>query len=304
MFLSAILKAELMNMDIRILRYFLAVAREENITRAAESLHISQPSLSKQLMELEREIGKPLLLRGKRKLTLTEDGVLLRKRAEEIVALMDKTEHELSTGASALSGEIAIGGGPTAQVLEAAAALHAAHPEVRFDFYSSDATDVLERLDHGSLDFAVVLQPVDTLKYDFLPLRDTSCWGVLMPSGCPLTMQSAVTPEQLRRLPLIMHRRPGLQREIARWAHCTPEKLHTAATYNVVNGDPAAFVQSGLGYFLTSDAYIPSPLNDSVCFRPLEPSLTLRYALIWKRYAVFSKVAEAFLRKLKALTAQ
>ena len=143
-------------MEIRLLNYFLAVAREENITRAAETLHIAQPSLSKQLMELERELGKQLLVRGKRKVTLTEDGILLRRRAEEIVALLAKTERELRTDAS-VQGEVSIGGMPTRDILGAAAKLRQAHPGVRFHFYASDANDVAERLDHGSLDFAVLL---------------------------------------------------------------------------------------------------------------------------------------------------
>ena len=137
-------------MDIRTLRYFLAVAREENITRAAESLHISQPSLSKQLMELERELGRPLLIRGSRKITLTEDGVRLRRRADEIVSLMEKTERELTADAAHIGGEVAIGGGTqTESVLRAAASLRSTCPDVRFQFYSSDATDILEHLEHG-----------------------------------------------------------------------------------------------------------------------------------------------------------
>ena len=161
-------------MDIRVLRYFLAVAREGNITRAAESLHITQPSLSKQLMDLEQELGKTLLLRGKRKITLTEDGILLRKRADEIVTLLEKTECEISSDTSILSGEIAVGGSPTEQILRAAASIRAKHPDVQFHFYSSDATDVTELLDHGSLDFAVLLEPVDTLKYEHITLSDAS----------------------------------------------------------------------------------------------------------------------------------
>lgn len=161
-------------MDVRILRHFLAVAREGNITRAAESLHIAQPSLSKQLMDLEDELGKQLLIRGKRKITLTEDGVLLRKRAEEIVSLLEKTKQEISASPMELGGEISIGGMPVSKVLEAAAAIRADHPDVRFHFYSSDATDVTELLDHGSLDFAVLLEPVDTSKYEYVSLADVS----------------------------------------------------------------------------------------------------------------------------------
>ena len=142
-------------MELRTLQYFLAVTKEENITRAAESLHISQPYLSKRLMELENEFGKQLLIRGKRKITLTEDGIILRKRAEEILSLVEKTEYDLSSNNTQVSGEITIGGNPTMTVLNTAAHLRSQYPDVHFQFYSSDAIDVLERLEHGSIDFSI-----------------------------------------------------------------------------------------------------------------------------------------------------
>lgn len=287
-------------MDIRILRHFLAVAREGNITRAAESLHIAQPSLSKQIMDLEDELGKQLLIRGKRKITLTEDGVLLRKRAEEIVALLEKTEQEISASPVELGGEISIGGMPIQKVLETAAALRADYPDIRFHFYSSDATDVTELLDHGSLDFAVLLEPVDTGKYEYLSLADVSRWGLLMPAGCALAQQSSVTRDDLLPLPLITHRRLGLQQEIAHWAQISSmDSMNIAATYNIVNGDPAVFVQSGLGYLLTTEDHLPHPLDPTLAFRPLSPALEVHHALVWKRYAMHSRAAEAFLKVLK-----
>ena len=282
-------------MELRLLRYFLAVAREENITRAAESLHISQPSLSKQLMELEQEVGKPLLVRGKRKITLTEDGVLLRKRADEIVTLVEKTQRELSADAAQVSGEVSVGGNFTASILTTTAVLHRENPNLRFQFYSSDATDVLERLEHGSLDFAVFLQPIDTMKYEYCALPESSRWGLLMPADCPLAQKDCVRKDDLPTVPLIFHRRAGLQRLISRWAETEVENLNIAATYNVINGSPERFVQSGLGCFLTTADLLPSRLDESLCFRPLEPPLETRYALIWKRYAVFSKAAALFL---------
>lgn len=286
-------------MDIRVLRNFLAVAREENITRAAESLHIAQPSLSKQLMDLEKELGKQLLIRGKRKITLTEDGVLLRKRADEIVTLLEKTEREISTDTTDISGEIFIGGSPTKSMLQAAAALRAEHPGIQFHFYSSDAIDVTERLDHGSLDFAVLLEPVDTVKYEYLSLMDSYRWGLLMPIGCPLAQKATVQKENLCAAPLIMHRRAGLQRKIALWAGTEPEHMNIAATYNVVNGSPVHFVRSGLGYFLTSENYLAAKPDPGVCFRPLDPPLELHHALVWKHHPVFSKASEAFLEKVR-----
>ena len=159
-------------MELRTLQYFLAVTREENITRAAESLHISQPYLSKQLMDLENELGTKLLIRGKRKIALTEDGIILRKRAEEILSLVEKTEYDLNSNNPQISGEITIGGNPTMTVLNTAARLRSKYPDVRFQFYSSDAIDVLERLEHGSLDFAVFLEPIDISEYDYIPLPE------------------------------------------------------------------------------------------------------------------------------------
>lgn len=285
-------------MEIRQLRYFLAVAREANITRTAESLHISQPSLSKQLMELERKAGRPLLIRGKRKIALTEAGVLLRRRAEEIVALIDKTQGELASD-EAIAGEVAVGGNPTATVLKAAAAVRAAHPRVRFEFYGSDAIDVLGRLDRGTLDFAVVLEPVDGLRHDWVPLPDSSRWGVLVPSDHPMAAQGVVLRRDLASLDLVLHRRDGLQRRISRWALTEFDKLSIASTYNVINGSPEKFVNCGFGCYLTTEDLLPAQLDKGVCFCPLEPPLEIHYALIWNRYASLSKAAQAFLEAVR-----
>ena len=282
-------------MDIRVLRYFLAVAREENITRAAESLHIAQPSLSKQLMELEQELGKKLLLRGKRKITLTEDGILLRKRADEIIHLVEKTEREISSDSREISGEISIGGSTPATILKSACFLREKYPDIRFYFYRSDATEIAEQLEHSTLDFAVFLAPVDHAKYESILLPDTSQWGLLLPADSDLSQHAAITGDILRTVPLILHRRIGLQREIARWARTDVEQLTIAATYNAAHGSAVDFVKSGLGAFVITRDQLSGDLDSSVCFRPLEPPLEIRYALTWKRYAVFSKAAEVFL---------
>lgn len=290
-------------MDIRLLRYFLAVAREENITKAAESLHISQPSLSKQIMELEQEIGKKLLIRGKRQVTLTDEGILLRKRADEIVKLLEKTERDLSANAPDLSGEVTIGGTPTKTVLNAAAKLREDNPDVRFQFYSSDAIDVLEKLEHGSLDFSIHLEPIDTVKYKYISLHDSSRWGLLMMKNCELAKKERIEKSDILSVPLIFHRRAGLQRLILRWAETEIENFNIAATYNIVNGSPSRFVRSGLGCFLSTEDQLPEQLDESVCFRPLEPPLEIHYALIWKRYAALSKAAEAFIEKVRRIIA-
>ena len=286
-------------MELRTLQYFLAVTKEENITRAAESLHISQPYLSKQLMELENEFGKKLLIRGKRKITLTEDGIILRKRAEEILSLVEKTEADLSASNPQVSGEITIGGNPTITVLNTAARIRSQYPDVHFQFYSSDAIDVLERLEHGSIDFAIFLEPIDISEYNYISLPESSRWGLLMPSDCELARKNYVEKNDLLEIPLIFHRRAGLQQLISHWADTDAKDFHIAATYNVINGSPTKFIRSGLGFYLTTEDLLPSVLEQDVCFRPLNPPLEIHYALIWKRTAFQSKAAEIFLRELK-----
>ena len=285
-------------MEIRVLHYFLAVAQEENITRAAEKLHIAQPSLSKQLMELEDELGKQLLIRGKRRITLTEEGVLLRKRAEEILELVSKTEQEITADEKELFGEISIGGNIQPSVLKAAAALREQHPGVSFQFYSSDATDVTERLEHGTLDFTTLLAPVDVSRYDSVLLPEHSYWGLLVRADSPLAERNYVHRDEILRLPLIMHRRAGLQKSIAEWAHTRPDRLNIAASYNVIYGSPIALVQSGLGSLLVTRDLLDPELNSGVHFLPLDPPLETHYALVWKKNTVLTKVAEKFLSVL------
>lgn len=286
-------------MDIRILRYFLAVAREENITRAAQSLHIAQPSLSRQLMELEQEVGKPLLVRGKRKITLTEDGVLLRKRAEEIVALVDKTAQELAAGEQNLSGEVLLGGAMQPCILRAAAALRGRHPAVRFGFYSGDATDLTERLEHGTLDFVTLPAPVDTVKYEALPLPEVTYWGLLVRADSPSAAHTRAVRADVLREPLIMHRRAGLQQLISAWAQTESENLNIAATYNIINGSAVRMVRSGLGSLLTTRDQLAEEPSDGVRFLPLDPPLQTHYVLARKRGALLSKPAQAFLRQME-----
>lgn len=289
-------------MDIRVLRYFLAVAREENITRAAESLHMAQPSLSKQLMDLEQELGKRLFIRGKRRITLTEDGVLLRKRADEIVALLEKTEHELSADSEIISGEVSIGGGTPEIILQAIGQIRKEQPEVTFDLFSGDAIDVLERLNHGSLDFAILIGEIDSMKYESLLLPGNFRWGVLMKKGNPLSEKPYISREDLLEIPLIQHKRVGVQREISLWARTAPEHLHVVATYNVLYGNILSYVRNGIGNLLLLEDHLVNDSEQDVCFRPLYPPLETQYTLVWKRYQMFGKGAEYFLNKVRSIT--
>lgn len=289
-------------MDIRVLKYFLAVAQEENITRAAESLHIAQPSLSKQMMELEQSLGKKLLVRGKRKITLTEEGIFLRKRAEDIVSLVEKTRQEISSDFTDITGEIVIGGNATPTLLRAVSSMQKQYPNVVFQFYSGDASDVTERLEHGNLDFASLLQPIDTVKYEYLPLPDTSIWGVLMKKDSPFSSMNAIKKEHLLQMPLILHRRIGLQQMIADWTQTDLRSLHITATYNVLHGSPVPFVENNIGYFLTTRDLLAPKLDDSVVFKPLEPALKKQSNLVWKRKNILSNPAKVFLEIVRKMT--
>ncbi len=288
-------------MDIRVLRYFLAVAREGNVTRAAKSLHLAQPSLSRQLMNLEEELGKQLFVRTKRGITLTEEGILLRKRAEEIAALLKKTEEELTQEPETLHGEISIGGGQSGLVLKAVENLRKRHPGIRLRQVYGDATEVRELLDHGSLTFCILLEPVDSEKYEFLSLPETDEWGLLMLRDDPLAQKNVLTTEDIRGIPLILPQRPELQKKIAGWVNAAPEELNIAATFNFIYCGLAQYVQSGLGKILMFRSQADFIRTRNLCFRPLGSAETVRHCIAWKRFPVFSALSRRFLEELKSL---
>lgn len=283
-------------MDIQDLRYFLAVSREENITRAAEAAHISQPALSRRLMDLEQELGQQLLVRGKRKITLTERGVLLRKRAEEILALIEKTGREVSSSAGQLTGELAVGGGPAEALSAAAARLVRQYPGVTLYFFSGSAEDVLERVDHGVLDFGVLIEPPDPLRYESLVLPGQNCWGVLMQRDNPLAQKKGIRPDDLAGVRLIMHQRASLRERLAGWLGKPVEALQIVASYNLIYSNAILLVQNGLGCALTVNAQVA---QDGLCFVPLEPALPVVHYLVWKRGRVMSRLSGTFLTLLK-----
>lgn len=290
-------------MEIRVLQYFLAVAREQSISAAAEALHLSQPTLSRQLKDLEDELGKPLMIRGNRRITLTEEGMLLRKRAQEIVDLVLKTENELTVPEEIISGDIYIGAGETDSMrllVQAAKNLQQDFPQIHYHLSSGDACDILEDLDKGLLDFALVLGDVNLAKYNTLPLPMRDTWGILMRCDSPLAEKKTLTVEDLMGLPLIVSRQLSCSGELIKLLGDQAEHLNILATYNLIyNG--SLMVDEGLGYALTLDKLISMTGNSSLCFRPLMPKKEIGMRLVWKRYQVFSKAAEQF---LKAITQQ
>ena len=285
-----------MIMELRVLKYFLAVAREENITKAAEILHITQPTLSKQLMDLENEIGKKLFFRGNRKIALTQEGLLLQKRAEEIIDLVCKTEKELEQSEDTISGDIYIGAGETdliRYVAKAAKSIQVEYPLVHFHIESGDAQSVYEHLDKGLIDFGVLFGNIDMTKYNSIEIPTKDTWGVLMPKDCELTKKKFVAAEDLIDKPLIVSRQGITRGELQNWFKRNTEKLNITATYNLVF-NASLFVEEGLGYALCLDKIINTE-ESNLCFRPLTPALEISASIVWKKHQVFSKASNKFL---------
>lgn len=289
-------------MEFRVLRYFLAVAREESMTGAAKVLNVTQPTLSKQLMDLEDALGKQLLIRGNRRITLTEEGMLLRKRAQEIMELVDKTESELRNGDASVHGEIYIGGGETAAmrlITSTVKKLQEEYPHVRYHMYSGNAEDVMERLDKGLLDFGVIIGTANIQNYDYLRLPATDTWGLLIRKDSGLAALDTIRPEHLRGLPLICSRQALVGNELSGWLREDAEKLNVVATYNLIF-NATLMVEEGIGAALCLDKLVNTTSASKLCFKPLEPKMEAQLNIVWKKYQLFSKAAQKFLEKLQA----
>ena len=286
-------------MELRVLRYFIEVAREQNITAAAEKLYVTQSTLSKQLMDLEKELGKKLLVRGKRKTTLTEDGMFLFRRAQEIVDLADKTEFSLKGTNEAITGDISIGCGETEGIqiiIDAMKQLNEQHPDIRFHLYSGNDEDVSERLDNGLVDFGLFVGNTNLDKYDYLKLPINDVWGLLMRKDCPLAAASTVNPTDLTGIPLLCSRQALHSNELSGWLGYDCSRLHIISTHNLIN-NAAFMVKAGMGCALTIDKLV-SPFDPVLTFRPLEPTMKADLIFAWKKYQIFSKAASKLLEIL------
>ena len=292
-------------MDLRVLHYFLAVAREQSISAAAKALHLSQPTLSIQLKALEQELGKQLLIRrtkGSRKVTLTEEGMILRKRAEEILELVRITEKEISVSEEAVAGDVTIGAGESDMIrifAKAARNLGKKYPDIHYHILSGNSSFVKEYLDRGLIDFGVVYGPVDTSVYASIriPFHDT--WGVLMRRDCPLADKSNIQPQDLWDKPLIVSHQKGDDVYLNRWLGREEKELNIVATYNLVF-NASLLVDEGLGYALCYDKLINTQ-GSNLCFRPFSPHLNAHGFIVWKKYQVFSKAANIFLQTLRTM---
>lgn len=289
-------------MEIRVLRYFLAVAQEGSVTRAARALHLTQPTLSRQIRELEEELGQTLFSRGGRELSLTREGLLLRQRAEEIVGLAEITEKEFrSLGEKTVSGDLSLGCGESKAlsfVTDALKVLQDEHPLIIPHFFSGNGEIVMDRLDKGLLDFAVLMGAENTERYSSLPLPNHNTWGLLMDKDDPMAQKKAITAEDLLDIPLILSSQSLSRDELSGWLGFPMSRLHIAATYTLLfNG--SLMVRSGLGYALCFDHIAPSGKDSPFAFRPLSPLLTSPLSLVWKKHQILSAPAEAFLAKIR-----
>ena len=285
-------------MELRVLKYFLAVAREENITKAAALLHLTQPTLSRQLMQLEEELGVQLFRRSRYHIELTEDGMLLRRRAQELVDLAEKTTREFTMRETELMGEIAIGAGETRSMSflsRAMVSFRERYPKVTFRIFSATADDVKERLDTGLLDMGLLTEPVDVGRYAFCRMKERDRWGVLVRLDSPLAGLDSVTPDDLEQVPLIISGRERVQRELANWFGDRWERLQIAASFNLIL-NAANMIRYGVGTALSFDLNFSF---DDLRFIPLSPTMDTGTVLVWKKDLVLTPVVEAFHQHIK-----
>ena len=288
-------------MEIRTLRYFLAVAREENMTRAAEQLHLTQPTLSKALKALEEELGKKLFTRHSFSIRLTDEGVLLRNRAEDLVSMADKITREFVTLDDITGGDIYLGLAESYQIRTLARAIkefRGQYPDLRYHITSGDTEQVTEKLDQGLLDFSVLAEMPDAAKYDSLVFPRADIWGLVFPADDPLAAKKAVTADDLMGLPLFCSEQ-SWQKDIPRWCGNRMRDLRLEGSFRLsYNG--SMFAREGLGYLLSFDRLIDTSPASGLVFRPLSPRLENRLYLIWKKYQSLSPIAERFLEHVKA----
>lgn len=287
-------------MEIRVLKYFLETAREGSVTRAAAALHISQPSLSKQLKDLELELGKKLFVRSNYSIKLTDEGMLLRKRAEEILEMVEKTTDEFKALGNITGGDVRIGCAEShlvsylAQVIRA---FRGDYPGLRYHLYSGGTAQVTERLDRGLLDFAFIVEPPSLSHYNYIEIPGVDTWGVVMRRDHPLAALEAVTCDDLAGIDLICSEQ-SMKADIPRWCGQKADTLRFTGTVNLFyNG--SVFVKEGLGCMLTFARLADTSPENCLCFRPLSPVLENKMYVIWKKYQVFTPIAELLVKRLE-----
>ena len=285
-------------MELRVLKYFLVVDREENITRAAALLHLTQPTLSRQLMQLEEELGVKLFRRSKYRIVLTDDGILMRRRAQEIIDLADKTAREFQRQEGALTGEISIGCGEllgVSYLAEQLAAFQKTHPLVRYQFYSGNSDNIKERIERGILDFGLLLEPVDISKYEFLRIPVVEEWGALVSEHSPLAGRESLSPEDLAGQLMILTGRELVQQQFAQWMGTYAGQVEPVAHGNLPY-NMAMLARQDMGIFVTLRLHC---IYEGLRFIPLSPPMRSGTVLVWKKDQASSPAASAFLSRIK-----
>ena len=290
-------------MELRTLEYFLAVARDENISAAAAALHVSQPTLSRQLMDLEDELGKKLLIRGGRKITLTQEGMLLRRRAAEILDIVDKTETDIRSSESEIAGDIYIGAGEARCfkfIAKSIQSIQQDYPDIHVHISSGDYLNVMEQLEHGVLDYGLIFHDFDRSRYDAIDLPPVDRWGVLMRRDSPLSQKEYVTPQDLWDKPLLVSRQVMNDPEKirAKWFGQSDKKSNIAGTFSLIY-NASIMVEEGIGYALTFDNLVNTNGNDNLCFRPLEKAEPIVGHVIYNKFQIFSRASQVFLDQLR-----
>ena len=287
-------------MEIRTLRYFLAVAREENMTRAAEILHVTQPTLSKALKSLEDELGKKLFIRHSFSIRLTEEGVLLRNRAEDLISMADKIEQEFISLDDISGGELYLGLAESYQIRYLARVIKdfkTRYPNLHYHITSGDTEQIADKLDKGLLDFLVLAEQPDSRKYEYLTFPEKDIWGLVIPERDPLAQKQAIRAEDLAGLPMFSSEQ-AWNGDIKKWAGSSFSKMKLEGSFRLsYNG--SIFAREGLGYLLTFRHLIDTSDGSGLVFRPLEPSLETTLYIAWNRYQAFTPIAERFLQQLK-----
>ncbi|MCD8366641.1 MAG: LysR family transcriptional regulator [Clostridiales bacterium] len=288
-------------MEIRVLRYFLTVAREGGISRASERLHITQPTLSRQLAALEDEVGVKLFERGARKITLTEEGMLLRRRAEEILSLVDRTQKELVSQENLIEGKIVIGCGELSAVSllpDMIAAFHETYPLVTYDIFTANADVVKDQMEKGIVDIGVLLEPIDIERFDFLRLEHRERWVALMKPDDPLAAKAAVSPEDFKGKPLILPARATVRNEVSNWFGSAFSEAQVLFTSNLATNG-ALMVQAGLGYSILTEGAMLFWDEKKIVSRPLCPEIYSDSVFAWKRSQPLSAAVERFVEQMK-----
>jgi len=288
-------------MDIRVLKYFLAVAREGNITKAADILHVTQPTLSRQLMDLEYELGTELLLRGKRQVILTSSGILFQQRAQEIVTLLDKTQRDIAEHNNVVEGAVSIGSVETTASLllpDALEAFHSLYPKVQYQIYTGDGDYIRDKIDSGIVDAGILLEPVEIAKYEFVPLPFKDIWGVLMRKNDPLSKKNSLRVSDIIGLPFFLSHRRIVTDEIEGWFGKMANKLNILGYHNLLT-NTTLLIERGLCYSITVQGAFSIRPNANLRFVPLSPERKAGHVMAWKKNRVFGQATSLFLEYVK-----